>query len=67
MTQDTLNSRHYVADTGKVFRRLSDGFVFGNELYLGYAYYIGEQKLDTPREEQIEDFEEIDEQNELFI
>ena len=59
MIQDTLNTKHYIADRGMVFRRLSDGFVFGEELYLGYAYYIGGELLDTPREEQIEDFEEV--------
>lgn len=67
MTQDINNPKHYIADRGKVFRRTSDGFIFGNELYLGYAYYIDGIKLDTPIEEQIEDFEEIDDEIQVLV
>ena len=67
MTQDTLNTKHYIADRGKVFKRTSDGFIFGNELYLGYAYYINGIKLDIPMEEHIEDFEEIDDEIQVLI
>lgn len=48
------------AQEGKVFRRKSDGAIFGNEITLGYTFYIGEQKLDEPKLEVEEDFEEID-------
>lgn len=48
------------AEEGKVFRRKSDGFIYGNEIYLGYTYYISGQKLDEPHLEVPEDFEEIE-------
>ena len=60
MTVDKNNSKHIIADEGKVFKRISDGFIYGNEIYLGYTYYIGGKKLDEPHLEVIEDFEEID-------
>lgn len=60
MTVDKNNSNHIIADEGKVFKRKSDGFIFGNEIYLGYTYYIGGKKLDEPHLEVVEDFEEID-------
>lgn len=60
MTVDKNNSKHIIADEGKVFKRKSDGFIFGNEIYLGYTYYIGGKKLDEPHLEVVEDFEEID-------
>ena len=56
---DTNN--HFKASEGKVFRRLSDKRIFGNELYLGYIYYIGEIKLYEPLLECIEHYEEVDE------
>ena len=49
------------ASEGKVFRRKSDGFIFGKEIYLGYMYYIGGKKLDEPLMALPEHFEEIDE------
>ena len=49
------------ANEGKVFRRISDGFIFGNEINLGYTYYIGGQKLEEPLLELPEHFEEINE------
>lgn len=60
MTVDKNNSKHIIADEGKVFQRKSDGFIYGEEIYLGYTYYIGENKLDEPHLEVVEDFEEID-------
>ena len=44
------------AQTGKVFRRIHDGMVFGNEIYLGIDYSTGEA-----REDKEEFYEEIDE------
>lgn len=49
------------AQDGKVFRRISDGFIFGNEVSLGYTYYLGGKKLEEPLLELPEHFEEIDE------
>lgn len=53
------------ASEGKVFRRISDGFIFGNEINLGYTYYLGGKKLETPLLELPEHFEEIDEPMEV--
>ena len=60
MTQDKENKAHWIADEGKVFKRISDGFIFGNEIYLGYTYYINGEKLPEPKLEVIEDFEEVE-------
>ena len=60
MTQDKDNKAHWIADEGKVFKRISDGFIFGNEIYLGYTYYINGEKLSDPKLEVIEDFEEVE-------
>ena len=49
------------ASEGKVFRRISDGFIFGNEINLGYTYYLNGEKLEEPLLELSEHFEEIDE------
>lgn len=51
-----------IAQEGKIFRRKSDGMLFGKEISLGYTYYINGQKLDNPLLELPEHFEEIDEQ-----
>ena len=51
-----------IAQEGKIFRRKSDGMIFGKEISLGYTYYINGQKLDKPLLELPEHFEEIDEQ-----
>lgn len=56
-----MEDRIIRASEGKVFRRISDGFIFGKEINLGYAYYIGGEKLDEPLLELPEHFEEIDE------
>ena len=60
MTQDKDNKAHWIADEGKVFKRKSDGFIFGNEIYLGYTYYLNSKKLPEPKLEFIEDFEEVE-------
>lgn len=44
------------ATEGKIFRRISDGTLFGNEIYLGLTY----PKDAEPYEELPEHFEEID-------
>ena len=49
------------AQDGKVFRRISDGFIFGNEISLGYTYYLNGEKLEEPLLELPEHLEEIDE------
>ena len=49
------------ASEGKVFRRISDGFIFGKEIHLGYTHYLNGKKLEEPMLELPEHFEEIDE------
>mgnify|MGYP000027293605 CR=1 FL=1 len=49
-----------IADEGKLLRRISDGWVAGEQVILGYNYYEGgvglaEAKLETP-----DDYEEFD-------
>ncbi len=47
------------ASEGKVLRRISDGRMFSNEIYLGYTYYLGGIKLVEPILELPEHYEEI--------
>lgn len=49
-----------VADEGKVFRRLSDGMICGEEITLGYDYYDAGVGLAHPHAARPEDFEEVD-------
>ena len=67
MKIDELNNRHITAEEGKVFRRISDGQLFGNEIYLGYAYYLSGEKLEEPLLELPEHYEEIDDPAEETI
>lgn len=55
-----IKSNHITADEGKILRRKSDQQLFGNELYLGYTYYLGGKKLEVPLLELPEHYEEID-------
>ena len=56
-----MEERIIKASEGKVFRRISDGFIFGKEINLGYTYYLNGKKLEEPLLELPEHFEEIDE------
>lgn len=60
MKIDKSNSNHLIADTDKVFQRISDNQIFGPEIYLGYTYYLGGKKLNEPLLELPEHFTEID-------
>lgn len=60
MTIDPKDSKHIIADEGKVFQRIADEMIYGEEIYLGYSYYIGGVLLTTPHEDKYEDFQEID-------
>ena len=57
MKIDKLNNRHILADEGKVLRRISDGQLFGNEIYLGYTYYLSGEELPEPLLELPEHYE----------
>lgn len=48
------------ADEGKLLVRRSDGFVAGENRYLGYNYYEAGVALSNPRLETPDDYEEID-------
>lgn len=48
------------AKKGYVFRRISDGYIPGPEITLGYTYYLGGKKLDEPLLELPEHFEEVE-------
>lgn len=61
MRTDENNIRHITAEEGKVLRRISDGWIAGNNIYLGYTYKIGNEQLKTPLLELPEHYEEIDE------
>ena len=56
-----MEDRIIKASEGKVFRRISDGFIFGKEIHLGYTHYLGGKKLEEPLLELPGHFEEIDE------
>lgn len=67
MKIDELNNSHITAEVGKVLRRISDGQLFGSEIYLGYTYYLAGEKLEEPLLELPEHFEEIDDPAEEAI
>ena len=55
------NNRHLIADEGKVLRRISDKWIAGTEIYLGYTYYLNGELLEEPLLELPEHYEEVDE------
>ena len=57
MIQD---GNHIIAEKDKVFRRIISGEIYGNEIYLGYSYYIDGVLQDPPHLDVPDDFEEID-------
>lgn len=61
MRIDEINNNHLIADEGKVLRRISDNWVAGTEIYLGYTYYMSGEQLSEPLWELPEHYEEIDE------
>lgn len=60
METRTVTTTVLKATEGKVLRRKSDGWIAGNEIYLGYTYYLNGRKLDEPLLELPEHYEEID-------
>jgi hypothetical protein len=64
MKIDKNNDKHIIADDGKMFERIADGTNYGKEIYLGYSYFIGGEKLDVPHLDTPEDFREVDEPKE---
>lgn len=60
MQIDNNNSKHIIAESNKIFKRISDNIIFGNELYLGITYYLNGELLEVPLEELPEHYIEID-------
>lgn len=47
------------AENGAVLRRKSTEEMYGEELYLGYTYYLNGERLAEPHLDTIDDFEEV--------
>lgn len=61
MTIETINNKtRLIADEGKVLRRIADELIVGDEITLGYTHYLNGVKLDDPKLETADDYEEID-------
>ena len=56
-------NRVITAEDGKVFKRKSDGMIYGSKITLGYTYYINNKVVNPPHLDTEEDFEEIELQN----
>ena len=56
----TIDGRHIIADEGKEFRRIGTEDCLGNDLILGYSYYINGVLQNPPHWDVPEDFEEVD-------
>ncbi len=56
----TIEVNHLIADEGKTLKRISDGWMCGDEIYLGYTYYLNGEKLEEPLLELPEHYTEVD-------
>ena len=56
----TIEGNHIIADEGKAIRRIASCEIFGEEIWLGYSYYIGGVLQDPPHLDAKEDFDEVD-------
>lgn len=54
------NTFKITPDEGKQFMRISDGAFFSGTMTLGYTYFIGGVKLETPHWETPDDYIEVD-------
>lgn len=64
METKTVTTTVLKASERKVLRRISDGWIAGQELWLGYTYYLNGRKLGEPLLELPEHYEEVDIPNE---
>ena len=55
-----IDGNHITASEGMTFRRKQSGEIMGEDMWLGYSYYIGGVLQDPPHLDVPEDFEEID-------
>lgn len=58
MIQDELNSKHYIADEGKVFKCKIHNIIMGSEIFLGRHRINGKSVNDT-----IDNYEEVEDTN----
>lgn len=65
METKTVTTTVIKASEGKVLRRISDGWIAGTEIYLGYTFYLSGRKLGEPLLELPEHYEEIDKPEEF--
>ena len=54
-----IDGNRIAAEEGKTLRRIADKAEVGTEYFLGYIYYIGGVRLNEPRLEVPEDYEEL--------
>lgn len=66
METKTVTTTVIKASEGMVLRRKSDDYIAGNEIYLGYTYYLFGAKLVEPLLELPEHYEEIDAPEEVM-
>ena len=60
MKIEQITTTRIIADEGKVFRKKSDGIIYGDTVSLGYDYYDAEVGLSEAKRLTPDDFEEID-------
>lgn len=54
-----IDGNKITAEKHLALRRIADKVIFGNEVYLGYTYYINGKLLPEPKLEVPEDYEEV--------
>lgn len=60
METTTVTTTVLKSARNKIFRRISDGWIAAQEIYLGYTYYLDSRKLEQPLLELPEHYEEVD-------
>lgn len=60
MKIEQITTTKIIADEGKLLRLKSSGFIYGDQVSLGYDYYDAGVGLSQPRLLKPDDFEEID-------
>ena len=60
MKKEKKKKKHKTTEEGKVFKRMGHEDIMGQDLWLGYSYYIDGKKLGEKHLDVIEEFEEID-------
>ena len=55
-----IEGNKITAEEGKIIKRIGTSDYFGEEIYLGYSYYIDGVFQNPPHLDKPEDFEEVD-------